>query len=551
VLSGLLTALAGLLVLAALIVPDNISRLPPGYSWPAALLRIPIEGIIGAVLLLAVPGRGRRWTATVLGAALGVLTVFKIINMGFFSVLARAFNPVLDWALLDDGLTVLRDSVGRAGANAAVVGAVLLAVGLPVLMTLAVRRLAGTVDRHRTATRWTAAAGTAGFVTFALLGTGLVPGVFVASDTAAALAYSTAMTVPQGVQDRRAFAREAAVDAFRDTPGEQLLTELRGKDVVFTFIESYGRNAVEDPRYATEVGAVLAAGNASLTKAGYAARSGYLTSSTAGGGSWLAHATFQSGLWINNEQRYRTLVSGDRMTLSSAFRRTNVRTVGIEPGITYAWPEGRFYRFDHIYDSHTLGYHGPTFSWATMPDQFTLSAFERLEHGVPNRGPLMAEITLVSSHTPWAPIPHLLDWADVGDGTVYGPMAAAGLTPGEVWKDPKRVRAEYRKSIEYSLKSIISYVQTYGDDNLVMVFLGDHQPAPIITGDNASRDVPITIVTRDRKVLDRIAGWNWTEGLKPDPQAPVWRMDAFRDRFLTAFSPSAPAARSPQALGPR
>jgi hypothetical protein len=550
VLSGVLTALAGLVVLAALIVPDNISRLPPGSSWPAALLRIPIEGLLGAAILLSLPVRTRRRVAVGLGAALGLLTIVKILNMGFFTVLARQFNPVLDWSLLDDGLTVLRDSVGDAAATGAVIGAVLLAVALLVGMPLAVRRLAGTVTGHPTATRRTATAGAAAWLTFALLGTGPVPGVFVASDTAAALAYSTALTVPQGVQDRRAFTREAAVDAFRDTAGDRLLTGLRGKDVVFTFVESYGRTALEDPQYATEVGAVLRSGNEALTKAGFHARSGYLTSSTAGGGSWLAHATFQSGLWINNEQRYRTLVSGERLTLTGAFHRAKVRTVGIEPGITYAWPEGEFYGFDRVYDSHTLGYQGPAFSWATMPDQFTLSAFERLEHGTADRGPVMAEITLVSSHTPWTPVPRMLDWNEIGDGAVYAPMVAAGPTAGEVWKDSKRVRAAYRGSIEYSLNSIISYVQTYGDDELVMVFLGDHEPAPIITGDNGSRDVPITVVSRDRTVLDRIAGWNWTEGLKPAPQAPVWRMDAFRDRFLTAFGDPAPAGRQ-HALGPR
>ena len=36
----------------------------------------------------------------------------------------------------------------------------------------------------------------------------------------------------------------AAADAFRDTPGEDLLTALRGKDVVFVFVESYGRDAI-------------------------------------------------------------------------------------------------------------------------------------------------------------------------------------------------------------------------------------------------------------------------------------------------------------------
>jgi hypothetical protein len=71
----------------------------------------------------------------------------------------------------------------------------------------------------------------------------------------------------------------------------------------------------------------------------------------------------------------------------------------------------------------------------------------------------------------------------------------------------------------------------------VLVFLGDHQPAPIVTGKGASRDVPITIVAHDPAVLDRVAGWGWTAGLNPDPHAPVWPMSAFRDRFLTAFGP--------------
>jgi hypothetical protein len=184
-----------------------------------------------------------------------------------------------------------------------------------------------------------------------------------------------------------------------------------------------------------------------------------------------------------------------------------------------------------------MGYHGPAFSWATMTDQFVLSAFERDEHAKLDRAPVMAQITLVSSHAPWAPIPRLVDWDAVGDGSVFTPMATEGDPADVIWRDPTRVRAEYSRSIEYSLNSLISYVQTYGDDNLVLVFLGDHQPVPLVTGEGASRDVPITIVARDHAVLDRISGWGWQDGLKPGPHAPVWRMDAFRDRFLTAFGP--------------
>ncbi|BCJ52595.1 hypothetical protein Asp14428_40700 [Actinoplanes sp. NBRC 14428] len=107
-----------------------------------------------------------------------------------------------------------------------------------------------------------------------------------------------------------------------------------------------------------------------------------------------------------------------------------------------------------------------------------------------------------------------------------------------MWKDPAKVKREYSRSIRYTLTTIVSYLEKFGDENTVMVFLGDHQPSPMVVGDTASHDVPITIVAKDRAVLDRVAGWNWTDGLRPAPAAPVWPMDQFRDRFLTAFGPS-------------
>jgi hypothetical protein len=46
-----------------------------------------------------------------------------------------------------------------------------------------------------------------------------------------------------------------------------------------------------------------------------------LTSPTFGGISWLAHSTLQSGLWIDNQQRYNQLVASNRFTLSDAFKQ--------------------------------------------------------------------------------------------------------------------------------------------------------------------------------------------------------------------------------------
>ncbi|GLZ05247.1 hypothetical protein Acsp03_27130 [Actinomadura sp. NBRC 104412] len=95
----------------------------------------------------------------------------------------------------------------------------------------------------------------------------------------------------------------------------------------------------------------------------------------------------------------------------------------------------------------------------------------------------------------------------------------------------------YARSSAYSLETLISYVERYGDDRLVLILLGDHQPLPVVTGHGAGRDVPISIVARDRSVLDRISVWGWQDGLRPGPAAPVWPMSVFRDRFLTAYGP--------------
>ena len=525
------TALAGLLVFAALIAPNVVSRL----TVPGGYLRIPIEGLLAIGVLLVLPTRVRRPAVAVGGAVLGLLTIEKALDMGFYKVLARPFDPVLDWVLFDDAYSFLTESAGRAAAVGAVVAVVVAAVAVLVLMALAALRLSAAVLRHRSTAARGAGVLTVAWVACLLLGVQLVPRVPVAARSTVTYAYDRAYLVAAGLQDKRAFAAESAVDAFRDTPGDRLLTGLRGKDVLISFVESYGRSAVEDPGLAPQVDAVLDAGTRRLAAAGYASRSAFLTSPTAGGGSWLAHSTFLSGLWITNEQRYRTLTSSDRLTLTGAFKRADWRTVSVMPGATRAWPEGEFYGYDKVYDSRNLGYQGPQFSWAPMPDQYTLSAFERSERAVPDRGPLMAEMPLVSSHTPWAPIPRFVDWDEVGDGSVYDAIAADGKRPGAVWKNPDKVRTEYRRSIEYSLTSLISYVEEFGDDQLVLIVLGDHQPAPIVTGDGASRDVPITIIARDPAVLDRISGWGWQEGLNPGPRAPVWRMDAFRDRFLTAY----------------
>ncbi|MCC9705258.1 sulfatase [Streptomyces sp. MNU76] len=530
------TGLALVLVLFALVVPNDITELDPGR-----FLRIPAEGILVAGLLLVLPAKARRVAVVVVGVVLGLLTIVKVLDMGSYWTLDRPFDLVLDWILLDDALSFMKDSLGGAAAQAATVGVIALALALPVLMTLAVVRLSRLMVRNRhTASRTLLVLGTA-WITCSTL-TLEISDVPVASHSAATLVENRIEAVSNGLKDGEAFRKQAAVDAFADVPPDQLLTGLRGKDVLITFIESYGRSAIDDPRMGEPLGETLAQKTQELKDAGYASQSGWLRSPITGAGSWLGHSTFLSGLWIKNQSRYNHLVASDRLTLTEAFRRTGAwRTVGIVPGTQKTWPEGKYFGLDHIYDSDQLGYQGPKFSWSTMPDQYTLKAFQELEHGKEDREPMMAEIILTSSHNPWAPIPSTIPEERIGDGSVYHSLQKAeGKNPTEVWKDPLAVRDEYRKSIQYSVTSLVDFVAKYGSEDTVLVFLGDHQPNKTVTGDNPSHDVPVSVVAKDPVVLEKISDWGWTDGLKPADATPTWRMDKFRDRFMTAFGPQQP-----------
>ncbi|MEU6546155.1 sulfatase [Streptomyces sp. NPDC046859] len=524
------TVLAAVLVFVVLLVPNRLDQITV-----QSFLRLPVEGLFLAAVLLALPSRARRITAAVLGVLLGLSAILKCLDMGFRQTLARPFDLVFDWVLLGDAADFLKDSLGRTGEVLAVIGVVALAVAVLVLSALAVVRLGNVLARHRrVAARTTLVLGVVWVICFTV---GVQSGgVTVATKGYAQYLSNRVQYVRDGLGDAEVFKKQLPVDAYAKTPSDQLLTGLRGKDVMLTFVESYGRVAIDDPKMGPEVRATLEAGDARLKAAGFSARSGWLRSPVTGAGSWLAHSTFLSGLWVKNQQRYRTLTTSDRATLTSYFQKTGAwRTVGIVPGVRKAWPEGKYFGLDHIYDSEHLGYHGPYFSWSPVPDQFSLEAFQRLEHGRKNRDPIMAEIILASSHNPWSPIPRVIDWDDLGDGSVFDGIEKEGTDPTQVWKKPERVRTEYRRAIEYSIQSLTEWVERYGTDDTVLVFLGDHQPVPTVTGGSTSRDVPITIVARDPKVLDRIEGWNWTPGLKPADDAPTWGMDRFRDRFLTAY----------------
>jgi phosphatidylglycerophosphate synthase len=536
-IAAVLTILSVLVVWAALVMPDQ-----PKYLTPSGFLRLPLEGLVLVALALVLPTIPRRILAGVAGPVLTLVVILKVLDIGFFTTFNRPFDPTSDPSSLGIGIETLRASVGRTEANLVVVGAVVGVIAVVVLTTLAVSQLTRVAAGNR---RWTLRV--LGVLTAVwglcwAFGAQFVSHTPIASTLAAGVVVENVKAVQAGIHDQGVFANQIKRDSFRSTPSNQLLTALRGKDVLLVFVEAYGQLAVQGSSFSPEVDAVLDKGTKTLHSAGFSARSGFLTSATFGGISWLAHSTLQSGVWVNTQRRYNQLMTTNRFTLSDAFKEAGWRTIDDVPSNDRYWAQGTsYYHYDKLYDRRDVGYHGPTFSYASMPDQYTYAALKRLELSKTHRRPLFAEVDTVSSHMPWNRIPEQIPWKDVGNGSIFNRNPMDRET-GAFWSNPPRVQAAYGRSIVYSLNTLISFVKHYGNKNLVLIAVGDHQPLPIVSGDNSNHDVPISIIAHDPKVLKQIGSWGWGPGLRPAPQAPVWPMSAFRNRFLSAFD-SPPATR--------
>jgi hypothetical protein len=527
-----LTVIACLTVLVVPLVPGVLRT-----GDANALLGIPAESVVVLLVLLAVARPTVRGIAAAVFAVLAVgAFLIALLDLGFRATIDRPFSPVEDRGALVDAFGVMRSALGPVSAA----GVLLLISALVVALTAAVAFAAlriGSVARAAGPRGRAAVAVVAGaWIVCSLTGAEVVPGAPVAASTAGDTLVDTSARAAVSVQKQQVFERALANDPLEQTDPALLMNALAGKDVIIAFVESYGRVAVEPAPFTGGIERVLADGAASLERRGYGARSAFLTSPTFGGVSWLAHATLQSGLWVDSPITYDRLLGEDRTTLTSAFAAAGWRTMAVVPSNERDWPAGQaFYGFDSILDSRDMGYRGPAFGYARMPDQYTWKVFhDRAD--LDGTQPVMAEIDLVSSHTPWTPLPRMLPWTELGDGSVFAAQAANSESPVTGWTDAQRARELYAESVEYSLSAVFSYVENFGSDDLVLIVLGDHQPARIVSGPDAGHDVPVTIIAKDPAVFDAIRPWQWEDGVRPTAAAPVWRMDEFRDRFVDAFS---------------
>lgn len=504
----------------------------PDAITPMAFLPLPLEIPLVALLLLLAPRGIARVFCVLFSFSIALVFVLKIADIGTQAAFQRVFNPYLDLKMLRDGWDLVSRSAGR-------VIAWLAALALLLVFIL----LIGTIYKSaRQLTRLSASGRRRAISIFACLAiveTGLwfVPTALPVEAKAGSYLVRRVALIFTSVADMRRFEGELAVATTSDTPID--FTAVAGRDVVVIFVESYGRSAIEDPRYAPVTGPRLSAMQRQIDDAGLSVASGWLTSPTVGGLSWLAHSTTLSGLWIDSQARYDRLMQSQVPSLNSLFAKAGWQSLAVMPAITQDWPDARWYGYDRVYAAGDLGYRGKPFNWITMPDQYTLSAFERLARQPARQigKPVMAEIALISSHAPWTPVPSSVDWDTVGDGAVFTAQTERDQPPSVVWADPDNVRLHYIKTIDYTLEILSDYL-AYSTGDGLFIILGDHQPAAIVTGPDASRAVPIHIVSRDKTLIDRFRHAGFSDGFRPGPDTTERPMSQLRALLTSALGKS-------------
>ncbi|MEJ1964854.1 MAG: hypothetical protein WDO56_26310 [Gammaproteobacteria bacterium] len=93
----------------------------------------------------------------------------------------------------------------------------------------------------------------------------------------------------------------------------------------------------------------------------------------------------------------------------------------------------------------------------------------------------------------------------------------------------------YASSVAYFTDTLASYLRDRPTEKFVLIVLGDHQPAANVSGEGASWDVPVHVITSNTAVLDSLRTHGFADGLTPAPQA-AGHLSALPPLLLAAFN---------------
>ena len=312
------------------------------------------------------------------------------------------------------------------------------------------------------------------------------------------------------------------------------LSRVAGADVFVIFLESYGAVSWDRGEFADSLAPTWARLEADIGETGRGVASGFVESTTFGGESWLAHISLLSGTEVRDQGTNVRLMAQERDTLVKVFGRRGYRTIAIMPGLLVGWPEGAYYGFEEIYDHARLDYGGPSFGWWDVNDQFALARVDALEIAPQPRPPAFVFFATITTHAPFVPTPpYQSDWARVLTATPYD--AEALDRAWSAWPDWMNLGPSYLEALRYAFANVGGYLRLRADRDLVVILVGDHQPPALVSGEGASWEVPIHVISNRSALRDRLVrDHRFVEGLEPRHPA-VARMDTLLPILLDAF----------------
>ena len=266
-------------VLSVAVVGSDL--VAPDRAWqfsPAAFVRIPVEAVVLVAVALVLPLRpGGSWRRPPESSL--ACYVIKILNIAFYEEIDRAFNPVRDWGSIGPAMGVVRDAIGATPQTSCSSRRGSVFILLVAAITAATIHITAVAARHRRGSVRGLAALTVVWGLCAGLSLQAIPGSPVASASAAGLVVSQVRAAQAALSDPRRFERAIhSPDPQATVPASDLLTGLRGKDVIIAVVESYGQVAVRGTSFSPGVDAVLRRRTALLARAGWSTKSAWLVS---------------------------------------------------------------------------------------------------------------------------------------------------------------------------------------------------------------------------------------------------------------------------------
>ena len=337
-----------------------------------------------------------------------------------------------------------------------------------------------------------------------------------------------------------------AVDTAMAAKSANTLGALGGRDVYLIMLESVGAITYDDAHAARTLGPSRERFAADIAASGRHVVTAFFRSPTFAGGSDLAQLGVLSGIDLSDPMRHDLLLTTQRPTLISLFKAQGYQTFGLYPALNWEWPERAFYGFDVFLERRDLGYAGPAMGFWELPDQFTAARFEKIhprDNGAPPRFVFFPTITC---HLPFSPVPpYQAEWSRV--------LAAQPFDEAETHQTLAQkpnwlnMAPDYLRMVDYTYQWLGAYFRQPEPREAIYVLVGDHQPAASITGEGASWDVPVHIVSRDSKLLGRFIEQGFRPGMEPPRQA-IGALHALTGMMLESFA--APAAQSLAKLAP-